>query len=114
MLANLPEGETADNIVSYQDYLDVVHPSVKQEDGSKDPAVEETRSKLQSQFARPGGPGAKFKNQLEKMFKALSLPKGAREELGIGEDGSMPEEEEEEAKQGNEEEEDEDPAKVAE
>ena len=67
------------------------------------------------QFARPGGPGAKFKNQLEKMFKALTLPKGAREELGIGEDGTMPEEEEEEEEkvEGGEED-DIDPAKVAE
>ena len=48
------------------------------------------------------------------MLKALSLPKGAREELGIGEDGSMPEEEDEESKQVNEEEDDDDPAKVAE
>lgn len=114
MLANLPEGETADNIVTYQDYLDVVHPTVKLEDGTKDPAVQETRTKLQQQFAKPGGPGAKFKNQLEKMFKALSLPKGAREELGIAEDGTMPEEEEEESKEVNEEEDDVDPAKVAE
>ena len=48
MLANLPEGETADNIVTYADYLDVVHPTVRLEDGTKDPAVEETRLKLQS------------------------------------------------------------------
>ena len=47
MLANLPEGETADNIVTYADYLDVVHPTVRLEDGTKDPAVEETRLKLQ-------------------------------------------------------------------
>jgi len=52
--------------------------------------------KLIYEFARPGGPGAKFKNQQEKMFKALSLPKGAREELGIGEDGSMPQESDDE------------------
>ena len=43
MLANLPEGETADNIVTYQDYLNVVHPTIKLEDGTKDLAVEETR-----------------------------------------------------------------------
>ena len=48
------------------------------------------------------------------MFKALTLPKGAREELGIAEDGSMPEEEEEESKAGGGEEEDIDPAKAAE
>ena len=32
-------------------------------------------------FAKPGGAGQKFKNQQEKMFKALNLPKGAKEEL---------------------------------
>ena len=46
MLANLPEGETADNIVTYADYLDVVHPVVTLEDGTKDPAVQEMRTKL--------------------------------------------------------------------
>ena len=71
--------------------------------------------KLIKQFARPGGPGAKFKNQQEKMSKALTLPKGAREELGINEDGTMPvDDEDEEKKDGNEDDEDLDPAKVAE
>ena len=115
MLANIPEGENDDNIVAYQDFLDTRYPRQKLEDGSYDPATEETRSKLQAQFARPGGPGAKFKNQLEKMLKALTLPKGAREELGIGEDGIMHiEDDDEEDKGGNEDEEDLDPAKVAE
>ena len=79
-------------------------------------ASREMRTKLIEQFARPGGPGAKFKNQLEKMFKALSLPKGAREELGINDDGTMPndEDEDEEEKKDNEEEDDVDPAKAAE
>ena len=49
------------------------------------------------------------------MFKALTLPKGAREELGIGEDGSMPADDSEEEVQKNEEDEqDIDPAKLAE
>ena len=66
-------------------------------------------------FARPGGPAAKFKNQLEKMFKALSLPKGAREELGIAEDGTMPaDDDDEEQKEENEEDDEVDPAKQAE
>ena len=47
------------------------------------------------------------------MFKALTLPKGAREELGISEDGKMAAEEEEEEK-ADEDDEDVDPAKVAE
>lgn len=116
MLANIPEGENEENIVTYQEYIDTVHPRQKMEDGSYDQAVEETRSKLQGQFAKPGGPGAKFKNQQEKMFKTLTLPKGAREELGVAEDGSMPVDEDlnEESKEINEEDEDVDPAKVAE
>jgi len=50
------------------------------------------------------------------MFKTLTLPKGAREELGVAEDGSMPVDEDlnDESKEINEEEEDVDPAKVAE
>ena len=59
---NIPEGENEENIVTYMEYIDTVHPKVTLEDGSKDQAVEETRYKLMSQFARPGGPGAKFKN----------------------------------------------------
>lgn len=37
-------------------------------------------------FTKPGNPGTKFKNHFEKMLKTLSLPKGAREELGIPDD----------------------------
>lgn len=37
-------------------------------------------------FTKPGNPGTKFKNHFEKMIKSLSLPKAAREELGIPED----------------------------
>ena len=49
------------------------------------------------------------------MFKALSLPKGAREELGIGEDGTMPpESDEEEEKTQRDEDDDVDQAKAAE
>ena len=115
MLANIPDGENVEgDIVCYQDYIDLTLPVQQAEDGSVDPAVEEARSKLMTQFARPGGAGAKFKNQFEKMLKQLTLPKGAREELGIGEDGSMPPEEDEEEEQKGEEEEDIDPEKQAE
>ena len=66
-------------------------------------------------FARPGNPGAKFKNVLEKMIKCLSLPKAARDELGIGEDGMMPPAEMgSEEKQKSEESDDEDVEKRAE
>lgn len=40
MLANIPEGETAENIVTYMDYLDVIHPRQKLEDETYDPTVE--------------------------------------------------------------------------
>lgn len=38
-------------------------------------------------FAKPGNPGVKFKNLFEKMTKTLSLPKAAKEELGITDEG---------------------------
>jgi hypothetical protein len=47
-------------------------------------------------FARPGGPGARFKTHLDKLFKCLSLPKGAREELGLAGDEPLYYNEEEE------------------
>jgi len=37
-------------------------------------------------FAKAGSPGAKFKNHYEKMIKALSLPKAAKDELRISDD----------------------------
>ena len=37
------------------------------------------------------------------MFKALTLPKGAREELGIAEDGTMPEVDDDEEQKGEDE-----------
>ena len=41
MLANIPEGEnTTENIVTYMEYLDRMHPQTKLEDGSPDPAVQ--------------------------------------------------------------------------
>ena len=69
--------------------------------------------KLQQMFAKPGNPGAKFKNQTEKLLKCLNLPKGAREELGISEDGTMGGDDEETKQQSdvdNDEDEDVDPA----
>ena len=47
-------------------------------------------------FARPGGPGVRFKTHLDKLYKCLSLPKGAREELGIAGDEPLIYNEEEE------------------
>lgn len=41
-------------------------------------------------FAKPGNPGAKFKNLYEKMIKTLTLPKAARDELGISDDAGVP------------------------
>ena len=40
-------------------------------------------------FTKQGQPGIKFKNACEKMIKTLSLPKGAKEELGFGGDGDV-------------------------
>ena len=41
LLANIPEGESADtNIVTYNDYIDILHPEVVDENGNKDQEVE--------------------------------------------------------------------------
>lgn len=47
MLANIPEGENEENIVTYQDYLDTAYPSEKNENGVYDASREEFRQKLQ-------------------------------------------------------------------
>ena len=104
MLANLPEGEASDEVISYQDYLEQCHP--RGEDGQRSDEANQNIAAMQAAFARPGGPGAKFKNQQEKLMKTLGLPKGAKEELGIsGEDGTLKveesEQEEEKKKDGD-------------
>jgi len=68
------------------DYLNETMPNQKLEDGTDDPEIKEQREKLVLNFAKPGSPGSKFKNQYEKMNKCLTLPKGAKEELGISDD----------------------------
>ena len=40
MLANIPEGENEENIVTYQTFIDTKHPSQKLANGSLDPIVE--------------------------------------------------------------------------
>ena len=85
MLANIPEGESSDRILTYYDYLEEMFP--KTDDGDRaDEAKEEIR-RLAAAFAKVGGPGVKFKNPTEKLLKTLTLPKGAKEELGITDDG---------------------------
>jgi len=43
-------------------------------------------TKLLRTSFKPGNAGVKFKNHLEKMIKSLSLPKAAKEELGVSDD----------------------------
>jgi len=40
-------------------------------------------------FVTKEGPGSKFKTTYDKLIKALALPKGAKEELGIVGDQGM-------------------------
>ena len=104
MLANLPEGEASDEVISYQDYLEQCYP--RGDDGQRSDEANQNIAALQAAFAKPGSPGSKFKNQQEKLLKTLGLPKGAKEELGIsGEDGTLKveesEQEEEKKKDGD-------------
>jgi len=57
---------------------------------------ESERKVLMEKFGRPGGPGVRFKTHLDKLFKCLSLPKGAKEELGITGDELLSYDDEEE------------------
>lgn len=72
-------------VVSYYDFLQKTRPDAQQ-------------GPLIAAFARPGGPGAKFKVHLEKLYKCLTLPKGAKEELGIAGDEGLTYDEEDEAR----------------
>lgn len=74
-------------LISYEDFL-----AKKLFPDNKDKVTE-----MRAAFAKPGGPGQKFKVHLDKLNKVLSLPKGAREELGIsGEEGLVYDDEDEE------------------
>ena len=68
------------DVVSYWDYLQENYPL-----DASDPEEKEQNKQIQIDrllsFAKPGGLASKFKNTYEKMLKALSLPKGAKEEL---------------------------------
>jgi hypothetical protein len=73
-------------LISYEDFLVKLYPD------NSDKVTE-----MRAAFAKPGGPGQKFKVHLDKLNKVLSLPKGAREELGIsGEEGLVYDDEDEE------------------
>ena len=40
MLHNIPEGENEENIITYMDFIDALHPQVTFEDGTHDQEVE--------------------------------------------------------------------------
>lgn len=75
------------------DYIDCHNPKLNS-DASGDEQAErnEMRKGLIAKFSQAGGLGSKFRNTHDKMLKQLSLPKGAKEELGIvGDNGMEPE-----------------------
>lgn len=87
------------------DYIDLILPVLKGSETDQEKSErEDARNKMRSKFSQPGGAGSKFKNTFEKMLKSLSLPKGAKDELGIQGDNGMPpiDEEEEKAKKAAE------------
>lgn len=92
MIDGLPQVEDGlvTKIANYQDYIDAEYPEIKSGSDAEQSERAEMRTKLRMKFAQPGGPGAKFKATYEKMIKALILPKGAKDELGIQGDNGMP------------------------
>lgn len=84
----MDEDQAPPKIMSYADFLDKYYPSLPDEDGNKDEEREAQRATMTEKFARPGGPGVRFKTHLDKLYKCLTLTKGAKEELGIqGDEG---------------------------
>ena len=79
-MAMIAAGETPPKLVNYHQYLVDTFPQ-EGDNAEQNKAILEDRI---LSFARPGGPGSKFKNTQEKMLKALNLPKGAKEELAFG------------------------------
>jgi hypothetical protein len=66
---------------NYYDYLKENYPT-----NAEDEAAEQNKNIIQdriSSFANAGAVGVKFKNTRDKMIKAVSLPKGAKEELNF-------------------------------
>jgi hypothetical protein len=85
--------ESKEEIMSYKEYLDKFFPlkSDAEVPDAKERARVNAENELQRNtrlinFAKPGNPGAKFKGPFEKMMKAITLPKGVKEELNILDD----------------------------
>ena len=94
LLANLPEIETESEIIAYEDYLCKKCPAPKDATPEQSDAYKAELAEMRSKFAAQGGLGSKFRSQQEKLLKTLTLPKGAKEELGIvGDEGMAPAEE---------------------
>jgi hypothetical protein len=91
--AGSTEEQLPTTVVSYAEFLDKSCPKIE-----GDQEREGERAQLMAAFARPGGAGAKFKTHLDKLYKCLSLPKGAKEELGITGEETLKYDEEEEQK----------------
>lgn len=69
------------------DFIDAAYPELKGSETDAEKADRlDTRDKMKAKFSQPGGQGSKFKNTAEKLIKNLSLPKGAKDELGITDD----------------------------
>lgn len=90
MLANLPEADGDFTVCSYEDFLCKQHPRNKEASDEEKKEYNTKMAVLRAKFAAAGGAGSKFRSTQDKMLKSLSLPKGAREELGIQGDGGMP------------------------
>ena len=80
----LDEEEQVIDVVNYREFVNTLHPMINGIEG--DSRTEENiknRDELLLKFATQGNPGSKFKNQFEKMNKAILLPKAVAEELGV-------------------------------
>lgn len=81
MNAATGEEEAPEKLVNYWDYLNKTYDVT---DAAKGEENQNTLNEKVLSFADKEGLGSSFNKQRERMIKALSLPKGAKEVLGYG------------------------------
>ena len=76
-------------VATYYDYIDAKLPLRESYSETEMKERKATRALMTLQFVSKEGLGSKFKGTYDRLMKALALPKGAKEELGIVGDHGM-------------------------
>jgi hypothetical protein len=85
----LPQTDQHFVIGSYLDYIDATLPLLNESQNETEKSERQSaRAEIMLKFLTKEGQGSKFKGTYDRLLKNITLPKGAKEELGIfGENG---------------------------